>query len=122
MTKTIMVVDDSPSFRQLVVFTLETYGYQVVVAEDGEDGLKVAKKQTVDLVLMDHNMPNMDGLTLVKHLRETASYAAVPILMLTSESSKEMKVEAKAAGANGLLVKPFDPKKLLDVVQKVIGS
>lgn len=120
MQKTILVVDDSPSFRQLLVLTLETYGYQVLIAKDGEAGLKIAQKQTVDLVLMDHNMPNMDGLTLIKHLRAFDNYVVVPILMLTSEASAEMKMEARAAGANGILVKPFDPKKLLAVLQKVI--
>ncbi|MDO9282601.1 MAG: response regulator [Methylotenera sp.] len=122
MAKTILAVDDSGSLRQMVAFSLKAAGYEVVQAVDGQDGLNKAKEKTVDLVLTDQNMPIMDGLTLIKHLRELGSYKTVPILMLTTESSDEMKAKGKAAGANGWLVKPFDPKRLIEVVQKVIGS
>lgn len=122
MAKTILAVDDSGSLRQMVAFSLKAAGYDVVQAVDGQDGLNKAKERTVDLVLTDQNMPIMDGLTLIKHLRELGSYQKVPILMLTTESSDEMKAKGKAAGANGWLVKPFDPKRLIEVVQKVIGS
>ncbi|MDD2932481.1 MAG: response regulator [Methylotenera sp.] len=122
MAKTILAVDDSGSLRQMVAFSLKAAGYDVVQAVDGQDGLNKAKEKTVDLVLTDQNMPIMDGLTLIKHLRELGSYKTVPILMLTTESSDEMKAKGKAAGANGWLVKPFDPKRLIEVVQKVIGS
>jgi two-component system chemotaxis response regulator CheY len=122
MAKTILAVDDSGSLRQMVAFSLKAAGYDVVQAVDGQDGLDKAKAKTVDLVLTDQNMPIMDGLTLIKHLRELGSYKTVPILMLTTESSDEMKAKGKAAGANGWLVKPFDPKRLIEVVQKVIGS
>lgn len=121
MAKTILAVDDSGSLRQMVVFSLNAAGYQVIEAVDGEDGLIKAKANVVDLVLTDQNMPNMDGLTLIKSLRSLSSYQNVPILMLTTESSDEMKALGKAAGATGWLVKPFDPKRLLDVVQRVIG-
>jgi len=122
MAKTILAVDDSGSLRQMVSFSLIAAGYQVVQAVDGQDGLDKAKDKTVDLVLTDQNMPIMDGLTLIKNLRSLSSYQKVPILMLTTESSDEMKAKGKAAGANGWLVKPFDPKRLIEVVQKVIGS
>lgn len=122
MTKTILAVDDSDSLRKMVVFSLEQAGYQVVQAVDGLDGLEKAKEKTVDLVLTDHNMPVMDGLSLIKKLRELGSYQSVPILMLTTESSPEMKMEGRAAGATGWVVKPFHPKRLLDVVQKVLGT
>jgi two-component system, chemotaxis family, chemotaxis protein CheY len=122
MAKTILAVDDSGSLRQMVAFSLKAAGYEVVQAVDGQDGLDKAKEKTVDLVLTDQNMPIMDGLTLIKNLRELGSYQKVPILMLTTESSDEMKAKGKAAGANGWLVKPFDPKRLIEVVQKVIGS
>jgi len=122
MTKTIIAVDDSDSLRRMVVFSLEQAGYQVVQAVDGQDGLEKAKEKTVDLVLTDHNMPVMDGLSLIKRLRQLGSYQSVPILMLTTESSAEMKMEGKAAGATGWLVKPFHPERLLDVVQKVLGA
>ncbi len=121
MAKTILAVDDSGSLRQMVAFSLKAAGYDVVQAVDGQDGLDKAKERTVDLVLTDQNMPIMDGLTLIKNLRELSSYQKVPILMLTTESSDEMKAKGKAAGANGWLVKPFDPKRLIEVVQKVIG-
>lgn len=122
MAKTILAVDDSGSLRQMVAFSLKAAGYDVVQAVDGQDGLDKAKEKIVDLVLTDQNMPIMDGLTLIKNLRELGSYQKVPILMLTTESSDEMKAKGKAAGANGWLVKPFDPKRLIEVVQKVIGS
>ena len=122
MTKTILAVDDSDSLRKMVVFSLEQAGYNVVQAVDGLDGLEKAKEKTVDLVLTDHNMPVMDGLSLIKKLRELGSYQSVPILMLTTESSAEMKMEGRAAGATGWLVKPFHPERLLDVVQKVLGA
>ncbi|MFQ6334253.1 response regulator [Methylophilus sp. 3sh_L] len=122
MAKTILTVDDSGSLRQMVTFSLKAAGYDVVQAVDGQDGLNKAKEKTVDLVLTDQNMPVMDGLTLITNLRTLASYQKVPILMLTTESSDEMKAKGKAAGANGWLVKPFDPKRLIEVVQKVIGA
>ena len=121
MAKTILAVDDSSSLRQMVAFSLKAAGDQVVEAVDGQDGLEKAKQQTVDLVLTDQNMPKMDGLTLIKSLRGLPTYAKVPILMLTTDSSEEMKSKGRAAGANGWLVKPFDPQRLIEVVKKVIG-
>jgi two-component system chemotaxis response regulator CheY len=121
MAKTILAVDDSGSLRQMVVFSLKAAGYQVVEASDGQDGLDKAKSQIFDLVLTDHNMPRMDGLTLISALRALAGYQTVPILMLTTEASDEMKVKGRAAGATGWLVKPFDPQRLTEVVKKVIG-
>jgi two-component system chemotaxis response regulator CheY len=121
MAKTILAVDDSSSLRQMVAFSLKAAGYQVVEAVDGQDGLDKARQQTVDLVLTDQNMPKMDGLSLIKALRGLPAYQKVPILMLTTESSDEMKSKGRAAGANGWLVKPFDPQRLIEVVKKVIG-
>ena len=121
MAKTILAVDDSGSLRQMLVFTLKAAGYQVVEAVDGRDGLDKAKQKQFDLVLTDQNMPNMDGLTLIRSLRALPSYAKVPILMLTTESSDEMKSKGRTAGATGWLVKPFDPQRLIEVVKKVIG-
>ena len=121
MSKTILVVDDSASIRQMVAFTLKSSGYEVVEAVDGMDGLEKAKSKSFNLILTDQNMPRMDGLTLVKSLRALPQYKTVPILMLTTESSDAMKAQGKAAGATGWLVKPFDPQKLIEVVKKVIG-
>ncbi len=121
MAKTILVVDDSPSNRRMVQFTLKSEGYDVFVAEDGQDGLEKAIGRQADLVVTDQNMPRMDGLTLIKSLRANSRYRTVPILMLTTESSDEMKGKGRAAGATGWMVKPFDPKRLIEIVQKVIG-
>jgi len=121
MAKTILAVDDSGSLRQMLVFTLKAAGYQVVEAVDGRDGLEKAKQKAFDLVLTDQNMPNMDGLTLIRSLRALPGYGRIPILMLTTESSDEMKNKGRTAGATGWLVKPFDPNRLTEVVRKVIG-
>jgi two-component system chemotaxis response regulator CheY len=121
MSKSILAVDDSGSLRQMVVFSLMAAGYKVTEAIDGQDGLEKAKNQVFDLVLTDQNMPRMDGLSFIRSLRSMSTYEKVPILMLTTESSDEMKSKGKAAGANGWLVKPFDPQRLTEVVKKVIG-
>jgi len=121
MAKTILTVDDSASIRQMVSFTLKEAGYSVSEAVDGQDGLDKARSGQFDLVFTDQNMPRMDGLTLIKQLRALPQYKSVPILMLTTESGEDMKNQGRAAGATGWLVKPFDPKKLLEVVRKVIG-
>ena len=121
MAKTILAVDDSSSIRQMVSFTLKSAGYEVLEAIDGMDGLEKAKANQIDLVLTDQNMPRMDGLTLVRNLRATPKHRATPILILTTESTDEMKGQGRAAGATGWLVKPFDPQRLIDVVRKVIG-
>jgi len=121
MAKTILAVDDSGSLRAMVSFSLKAAGYQVVEAVDGQDGLDKAQGRVVDLVLTDQNMPRMDGLTLIKSLRGMETYSKVPILMLTTESSDEMKAKGKAVGATGWMVKPFDPARLIGVVKKVIG-
>lgn len=121
MAKKILIVDDSPSNRRMVQFTLKSGGYDVIEAEDGQDGLEKAITSQAHLVVTDQNMPRMDGLTLIRSLRATSSYRRVPILMLTTESSDEMKALGRAAGATGWMVKPFDPKRLLEIVSTVIG-
>jgi two-component system, chemotaxis family, chemotaxis protein CheY len=119
--KTILTVDDSASIRQMISFTLKGAGYEVVEASDGEEAYAKAKRTPVSLVLTDHNMPRMDGLTLIKSLRGLDEYKTVPLLVVTTESSDTMKAQGRAAGASGWLVKPFDPRRLLEVVKKVIG-
>ena len=120
MAATILAVDDSASMRQMVRFTLKQAGYDVIEATDGMEALEVARGKTVNLVLTDVNMPRMDGITLVKNLRTLADYKFTPLLMLTTESTPEKKMEGKAAGATGWLVKPFNPEKLLATIAKVI--
>ncbi len=121
MSKKILAVDDSGSLRQMLAYSLRSGGYEVTDAVDGQDGLGKARATRYDLVLTDQNMPNMDGLTLIRSLRALPDYRSVPILMLTTESSTEMKKQGREAGANGWLVKPFDPQRLLEVVGKMIG-
>lgn len=121
MPKTILIVDDSAAIRQMVSFTLKSDGYVVIEAEDGGEALAKANAHAIDLVLTDQNMPNMDGLTLVKTLRALPKFVATPILILTTESGDEKKKQGKEAGANGWLVKPFNPHTLLNVVKKFIG-
>jgi len=105
----------------MVSFTLKSAGYEVIEAVDGVDALAKAKARPMNLVLTDQNMPRMDGLTLVRSLRLLPDYRSAPILILTTESGADMKSQGKAAGATGWLVKPFDPQRLIDVVQKVLG-
>ena len=116
----ILAVDDSPSMRKMVSFTLTGAGYQVVEAVDGQDAYEKATLQSFDLVLTDQNMPRLDGLGLTRKLREHPAFRSTPILMLTTESSDLMKQAGRAAGATGWLVTPFDPARLLDVIKKVI--
>lgn len=120
MTK-ILAVDDSASMRQMVSFTLQGAGYEVVEACDGQDAFNKAKQGGVDLVLSDVNMPVMDGIALIKNLRTLPDYKFTPILMLTTESASDKKSEGKAAGATGWIVKPFNPDQLLNTIKKVLG-
>ena len=116
----ILAVDDSISMRQMVSFTLKNAGYDVVEAVDGEDAFDKALQRQFDLVLTDQNMPRLDGIGLTRRLREHPNFRTTPILILTTESSDQMKQAGRAAGATGWLVKPFDPAKLIEVIGKVI--
>ena len=117
----ILAVDDSASMRQMVGFTLKGAGHEVLEASDGQEALKVAQGQSgIDLVISDINMPNMDGISLIKALRQLGQYKFTPILMLTTESGADKKSEGKAAGATGWIVKPFNPEQLLTTISKVL--
>ncbi len=116
----ILAVDDSASMRQMVTFTLQSAGYDVVDAVDGQDAWEKASARRFDLVLVDQNMPRLDGIALTRKLRDTAAFKVTPILILTTESSEQMKQAGRAAGATGWLVKPFDPIKLVEVIGQVI--
>ena len=118
--RSILAVDDSASMRKMVAFTLTGAGYHVVEAVDGQDAFEKAQTHSIDLVLTDQNMPNMDGLSLTRKLREHPKFKSTPILILTTESSDLMKQAGRSAGATGWLVKPFDPGRLIEVIQKVI--
>lgn len=118
--QSILAVDDSPSMRKMVAFTLAGAGFKVVEAVDGQDALEKAEIENIDLVLTDQNMPRLDGIGLTRKLREDPKFKATPILILTTESSDQMKQAGRAAGATGWLVKPFDPARLIEIVRKVI--
>ena len=118
---TILAVDDSASMRQMVAFTLKGAGHDVVEAADGVDALSKAKTRKFDLVISDVNMPNMDGITLIRELRSLPAFKFTPILMLTTESTTDKKQEGKSAGATGWIVKPFNPDQLLATIKKVLG-
>jgi two-component system, chemotaxis family, chemotaxis protein CheY len=118
----ILAVDDSPSMRQMVGVTLKSAGYEVLEACDGQEALNLAKGQAaVDLVITDVNMPNMDGITLVRELRMLPHYRGVPLLVLTTEASTEKKMQGKAAGATGWVVKPFSPEGLLATIARIVS-
>lgn len=121
MGKKVLAVDDSKTMRDMVSFTLKGAGYEVVEAADGLLALEALGDQRVDLVITDINMPNMDGISLVKALRSNPVHSSTPILVLTTESDDSKKNEGRSAGATGWIVKPFEPEKLLKVVQKVCG-
>ena len=116
----IMAVDDSPSMRQMVSLTLKSKGHEVITAEDGEDAYELAKQEVVELVITDLYMPKLDGIGLVHKLRKLNGYQFIPMLFLTTESSQEMKMKGKQAGATGWIVKPFAPEKLLSTLDKVL--
>ena len=123
MSKTALVVDDSPTMRQMVAFTLTNAGFKVVEAEDGKDAVnKVAAGPKMDIVVTDLNMPEMDGITLIKELRKMAAFKFTPILMLTTESAEDKKKAGKEAGATGWIVKPFNPELMLKVIAKLLPA
>lgn len=121
MAKTILIVDDSASLRQVVSIALKSAGYDVVEACDGKDALTKLDGRKLHLIISDVNMPNMDGISLIRELRALPAYKFTPILTLTTESTTEKKMEGKDAGATGWIVKPFNPEKLLATVNKVLG-
>ena len=120
MAKTIMVVDDSASLRQVVGIALRSASYDVIEACDGRDALAKLTGQKVHLIISDVNMPNMDGISFVKALKQSPSYKFTPVLMLTTESQESMKQQGQAAGARAWMVKPFKPEQMLGAVQKLV--
>ena len=120
MAKTIMVVDDSASLRQVVGIALKGAGYDVIEGSDGRDALAKLTGQKVHLVISDVNMPNMDGISFVKALKAMPAYRFTPVIMLTTESAEGKKAEGQAAGAKAWVVKPFRPEVMLNAVQKLV--
>jgi two-component system chemotaxis response regulator CheY len=123
MAKCVLVVDDSETVRQVLQLTLSNAGFDVIEAEDGDDALnKLSSAPVVDMLITDLNMPNMDGLELIKKIRAEKKHRFTPIVMLTTESSEEKKRAGREAGASGWIVKPFKPEQLLKVVKMVLGD
>jgi two-component system, chemotaxis family, chemotaxis protein CheY len=119
MAKTVMIVDDSGSFRVVVKLALQKAGYETVEAVDGKDAVDKLDGRKLNLIVCDVNMPNMDGLSFLKHLKTTGSYKFTPVIMLTTESQESKKAEGKAAGARAWITKPFQPSQLVDAVNKL---
>ena len=120
MGKTILIVDDSATIRQVVGMTLKGAGYEVMEASDGKDALKKLDGKKINLIISDVNMPNMDGITFVKEAKKLANYKFTPVIMLTTESQESKKAEGQAAGAKAWVVKPFQPAQMLAAVSKLI--
>jgi two-component system chemotaxis response regulator CheY len=120
MAKTIMIVDDSLSIRQVVGIALKQAGYDVIEGTDGSDALAKLHGQKINLVISDVNMPNMDGISFVRELKQRPAYKFTPVIMLTTESQEEKKLQGQAAGAKAWMVKPFKPEQLLNAVQKLV--
>lgn len=120
MSKKILILDDSESIREVVIFTLEKDGHDVLVGVDGKDALKHLDGRDIDLIITDLHMPNMDGIEFIKEVRQMEKYKYTPILYLTTESQQSKKMEAKQAGATGWIVKPFMPEKLLAAINKIM--
>ncbi|MFK8068307.1 MAG: response regulator [Gammaproteobacteria bacterium] len=118
----ILAVDDSKLMRELVSASLTTQGHEIVTANDGQEALDYAVNNSVDLVITDVNMPNLNGINLLKKLRKLANYSETPILMLTTEDAQYRKDKARTMGANGWLTKPFDPPRLQTAVEKLLGK
>ena len=119
MAKTVMIVDDSGSFRTVVKLALQKAGYETVEACDGKDAVAKLDGRKLNLIVCDVNMPNMDGLSFLKHLKTTGSYKFTPVIMLTTESQEAKKAEGRAAGARAWITKPFQPSQLVEAVNKL---
>jgi two-component system, chemotaxis family, chemotaxis protein CheY len=119
MSKQVMVVDDSGSFRTVVKLALQKAGYEVVEAVDGKDACTKLDGRKLNLIVCDVNMPNMDGLTFLKHVKTQANYKFTPVIMLTTESQEAKKAEGRAAGARAWITKPFQPSQLVDAANRL---
>lgn len=120
MSKKIMVVDDSSTVRMAVAAALTEAGYSVVEAVDGRDGLDKLKADRVNLIISDVNMPNMDGIAMIKEVKELPNYKFTPVIMLTTESGQKVKDMGKEAGVKAWMVKPFKPDQMVQAVKTLL--
>ncbi|WP_293825294.1 response regulator [uncultured Brevundimonas sp.] len=119
MTQTVLTIDDSRTMRDMLLLALEDAGFTVIQAVDGVEGLETLAARGADVVITDINMPRMDGFGVIEGVRADPNHRATPVLVLTTESDADKKARARAAGATGWIVKPFDPAKLVDAVRRV---
>jgi two-component system chemotaxis response regulator CheY len=122
MGKKIITIDDAATMRKMISFTLKGAGHEVIEASDGVEALGIMRQSSVDMVITDVNMPRMDGLELTRQLRAQPAFARTPIILLTTESDPAKKLQGRAAGATGWIVKPFNQDQLLAIVSKVLGT
>ncbi|MCP4284164.1 MAG: response regulator [Gammaproteobacteria bacterium] len=120
MTKTILIVDDSASIRQVVGIALRGAGYQVIEASDGKKALGKMTGDKIHLIISDVNMPNMDGITFLKEVKRHPRYKFTPVIMLTTEAGREKMAEGRTSGAKAWVVKPFQPPQMLNAVSKLV--
>jgi two-component system chemotaxis response regulator CheY len=120
--KTIMIVDDSPTLRQAVSMTLQRAGYQVIEGCDGMAALDKMRGQAIDLIISDINMPNMDGISFVRALRQKTQYNTTPVMIFTTQDRAETMREGRQAGAKCWLLKPFQPRHLLGAVNTLFAQ
>lgn len=121
MKKKVLAVDDSRTMRDMLNRALEKAGFDVKLANDGEDGLDALRKGRPDIIITDINMPRLDGFGFIEKVREDDRYIGVPILVLTTESAEDLKAKARAAGATGWIVKPFHEEKLIAAIHRVMA-
>src|SRR5690348_13120192 len=122
MGKRILVVDDSSSVRTVARMALREKGYEVIEAENGQDGLKLLDAERIHLIISDVNMPMMDGITFLKEIKRHPNYKFTPVIMLTTEAGEDKKQEGRAAGAKAWITKPFQPQLLVDAVAKLMPA
>ena len=116
----VLTVDDSRTILAMLHHTLANAGFEVLQAEDGQQGLDVLETENVDVVITDINMPVMDGIEFIRRVRATGRHNSLPILILTTETSQDKRDQGRAAGGTGWIVKPFDPEKLISIIQRVM--
>ncbi|UXN74637.1 response regulator [Devosia sp. A8/3-2] len=119
-TLRVLTVDDSRTILAMLHHTLSNAGFEVLQAEDGKQGLDMLKNGEFDVIITDINMPVMDGIEFIRHVRATGQHQSLPILILTTETSRDKRDRGKAAGGTGWIVKPFDPEKLISVIHRVV--
>ncbi|HBI14155.1 MAG TPA: hypothetical protein DDY20_01305 [Desulfobulbaceae bacterium] len=120
MSKRIITVDDSPSVRKMVEFSLKSKGYVMGSAGDGVEALELLRQEPFDAIILDVNMPRMNGLEFLENIKNDENLAAIPVIMLTTEGQDEDRDKAMALGATAYIVKPFKPTQLLSLLEEIL--